>query len=461
MRDEDLLEALGSAIGPKVAGERAVVFCSHSVDAPHWRSLLAAAGTADVLVLAFDGSLLASLPSPPGTRSAAQLLADRHALLATLATDSPLSALVDRFDPDKRAALFITDPLDPLVTGSRPRIGAKHPSWSLFEHKSVVDVLWDSIGLPRAESAVYDEPGSLWRPVPPHGAEVVSAAQSYGAEPSAGGGDIRWSSARMPSPRVEPAGRRRIRVMPMLPGVPCRLHGLVLVDSTVAFIPLELLVPRRPADGTFLCAGTAPILVAQQRGLIELTRWTGEALRGRLRYRGGFSVDGILTQNGFRPTDLNTRVTSAFEAAPPPLRVAVHASALLAREGLTGVDAAGPGLTENVHRALNDAADLNLLTVIRRPTPLARRHVRWSDRGLEACRPDEAHGSVEVINGPRGTALRAQLSRKHLPIGVSPQESVVVALRVADELLGTGIGDLLAPPVGSGAAPPTQRSGTT
>lgn len=460
MRDESLLEALATAIQPKVTGERAVVFCSHSADEPHWRNLLAAAGAADVLVLAFDGNLLASLPSPPGTRSAAQLLADRHALLATLATESPLSALVDRFDPDRRAALFVTDPLEPLVTGSRPLIGAKHPSWSLFEHKSVVDVLWDSIGLPRAESVVYDEPASLWQPVSPPGTEIVTARQTCGAEPSAGGGDIRWSSAGMPSRRAESTGRRRIRVMPMLPGVPCRLHGLVLVESTVAFTPLELLVPRRPADGTFLCAGTAPMPVARQRDLIELTRWTGVALRRRLGYRGGFSVDGILTQSGFRPTDLNTRVTSAFEAAPPPLRVAVHASALLAREGLRAVDAAKPGLTESVHRALNDTTDLNLLAMIGQPVPLARRHVRWGDRGLEACRPDEAHGSVEVINGPRGTALRAQLARKHLPVGVSPQESVVVALRMADELLGTGIGDLQPPPIGSGAAP-TQRSGTT
>ncbi|MFG1657656.1 hypothetical protein ACGFIY_14105 [Micromonospora chersina] len=460
MRVDDLLKALATAIRPKVAGERAVVFCSHSADKLHWRHLLAAAGTADVLVLAFDGNLLAALPRPPGPRSAAQLLADRHALLATLATDSPLSALVNRFDPDRRVALLVTDPLDPPVTGSRPRIGAKHPSWSLFEHKSVVDVLWDSIGLPRAESVVYDEPASLWQPVLAPGIGIVSARQMCGAEPSAGGGDIRWSSAGIPSPQAESPGRRRIRVMPMIPGVPCRLHGLVLVESTVAFTPLELLVPRRPADGTFLCAGTAPMPVAQQRGLIELTRWTGEALRGRLGYRGGFSVDGILTQSGFRPTDLNTRVTSAFETAPPPLRVAVHASALLAREGLRGVDAAGPGLAENVHRALNDAAEINLLTVIRQPTPVARRHVRWRDRGLEACRPDEAHGSVEVINGPRGTALRAQLARKHLPIGVSPQESVVVALRAADELLGTGIGDLQPPPAGRSAAP-TRRSGAT
>ncbi|MEV4716667.1 hypothetical protein AB0J94_05655 [Micromonospora noduli] len=457
MRDEDLLDAVATAIRPKVAGEKAVVFCSHGADAVHWRHLLAAAKTADVLVLAFDDGL-AAFPSTPGIRTAAQLLAERHALLATLATASPLSALVDRFDPHKRATLLITDPLNPTVTGSRPRLGAKHPSWSFFEHKSVVDVLWDSIGLPRAESAVYDAPGTLCRPEPASNTDLVYAGQPYGAVPSAGGEDIRWSSASVPSPIVDPAGRQRVRIMPMLAGTPCRLHGVVLTDSTVAFTPLELLVPRRPADGTFLCTGTAPMPESQQPRLIELTRWMGEALRRRLGYCGGFSVDGILTKSGFRPTDLNTRVTSAFEAAPPPLRVAVHASALLAQAGLRGADAAG--LAEKAHRALNNAAHLTLLTVVKRPTPAARRDIRWSGLSLVACPPDEAHGSIEVTGGARGTVLRVRLGRDHLPADVSPQEVAVLAFRAADELLGTGLGDLQPPPVTGGAAP-TQRSGAT
>lgn len=457
MRDEDLLEAIGRAMRPKLAGEKTVVFCSHGADAPHWRHLLAAAQTDDVLVLAFDDSL-AALLSPSGNRTAAQLLADRHALLATLATDSPLSTLVDQFDPDWHAVLLITDPLNPPVTGGRPRLGGKHPSWSFFEHKSVVDVLWDSIGLARAESAVYDEPSTLWRELSPRGSDLVYAAQQHGEEPSAGGENIRWSSADSPRREDDTVRRRRVRVMPMLAGAPCRLHGVVLVGSTMAFTPLEILVPRRPADGAFLCAGTAPMPEFEQPPLLELTRSIGEALRDRLDYRGGFSVDGILTRDGFRPTDLNTRVTSAFESAPPPLRVAVHASALLAQAGLPGADAAG--LEKQAHHALNNAACLSLFTVVNGPAAPAMRPIRWNGPTLVPCAVEEAHGTIGIIAAPRGTVLRIRLRRQHLPAHLSPQEAAVLAFRVADELLGAGLGDLQPPPSARRAAP-TQRSGTT
>ena len=36
-------------------------------------------------------------------------------------------------------------------------------------------------------------------------------------------------------------------------------------------------------------------------------RGIGEALRGAVDYRGAFCVDGVLTNEGFRPTEVNTR----------------------------------------------------------------------------------------------------------------------------------------------------------
>lgn len=457
MRDEEFLGTIARATRPQFAGEKTVVFCSHGVDAPYWRDLLAAAGADDVLVLAFDDTL-ASLLDASSHRTAAQLLADRHALLATLATDSPLSTLVDQFDPARRAILLVTDPLNPTVTGSRRRLGGKHPSWGFFEHKSVVDVLWDTIGLVRAESAVYDAAGSLCRHLYPQGPDLVHALQPYGEEPSAGGEDIRWASAALLRRDDEAVRHGRLRIMPLLSGVPCRLHGVVLAEKTAAFTPLELLVPRRPADGTFLCAGTFPLPEPEQRPMVQLTRWIGEALRDRLAYRGGFSVDGILTRDGFRPTDLNTRVTSAFEAAPPPLRVAVHASALLARAGIPGVDAAG--LEERTHQVLNRAGYLTLLTIVRQPATAAMRPVCWSGPALVACAFEQAHGVLEITTGPRGTVLSVRLRRDRLPAELSAQEAAVVAFRAADDLLDTGLGHLQPPPRLLGAVP-GQRNGAT
>src|SRR3954471_20997855 len=100
---EDLAAAVSGALRNCVAGEMVVVFCSQQVDVPVWRQLLDSAGAGDSLVLPFDGPTLTDiLASAPG-RSAAQLLADRHSLLATLAEASPLSRLVGAFDPAERA----------------------------------------------------------------------------------------------------------------------------------------------------------------------------------------------------------------------------------------------------------------------------------------------------------------------------------------------------------------------
>ena len=67
--------------------------------------------------------------------------------------------------------------------------------------------------------------------------------------------------------------------------------------------------------------------------LLAMTQRLGSALREGLRYRGAFSIDGILTAEGFRPTDFNARLTSAIEAAPADLRVGLQLANLLAREG--------------------------------------------------------------------------------------------------------------------------------
>lgn len=395
-------------------------------------------------------------------------MADRHALLATLDEDSPLSRTVDRFDPAGQAVLLVTDPLDPPALGHRRHLGGKHPSWAMFEYKSVVDTLWDAIGLPRAESLVFDQPGTLLRPSGLGAADIVLAAQRRGDEPSAGGGDVRLLTGGASIPVGPMSLPQRIRAMPALAGLPCRVHGLVLPETTAAFPPLELLVPHRPDDGTFLCAGAWPLPASEQHELVELTRRLGEALRRRLAYRGGFSVDGILTAEGFRATDLNTRVTSAFDNAAPAARVPVHASALLARDDRTGVDA--PALAQLARDTFNGAHELILRTPVVSDVDPAEVPVRWTGTAITACTAVQSHGTIETAEGARGTVLTVRLHRERLPPGLTLQAAAVAAFGGADRLLGTQLGPLrqperhAAPPRPDGAAPhedpatPTGRS---
>lgn len=452
---DDVRGSLVRAFGQRLAGTKAVVICSQQADALEWRRLLATAGCTGVLVLAFDGPDLGPLLPSSCSRSAGQLITDRRSLIATLDGDSPSAGVVDRFDPDRQAVVLVTDPVDPPRLRRRRLFGAKHPSWSLCEHKSVVDTVWDVIGVPRAESLVFDQPTTLLRRTGLNALNVVLSAQRRGGQPSAGGADVRLLAASVCLPTGQTGIASRIRAMPVMAGLPCRLHGLVLPETTAVFPPLELLVPHRPSDGAFLCAGSWPLTGTYRQELTDLTQSLGDALRDHLAYRGGFSVDGILTAGGFRPTDLNTRVTSAFEDAPPALRVAVHASALLAREDQCGVDALA------LARLTGDSVQTGEL-VLRTPAPAATRSARlparWSGTALTACPAAEAHGVLQTASGARGMVLTIRLRHDGLPPDMALQAVAVAAFQAADLLLDTRLGELK-PPRAAPVAAPNQRSG--
>ena len=243
--------------------------------------------------------------------------------------------------------------------------------------------------------------------------------------------------------------------MPALAGLPCRLHGLVDPGSTAAFPPLELLVPRRAADGAFLCAGSIPLTGPGRAALTDLTRSLGDGLRDRLAYRGGFSVDGILTAGGFSTDGPQHVWFLRVEDAPPALRVAVHASALLAREDQAGVDTVA--LERLAQSVIRQGGDL----ILRTPAPAgpraARVPVRWNGTTLAASAGADAHGVVRTADGARGTVMTIRLQREHLPPDMALQAAAVAAFQAADLLLGTELGELEAPSVARAA--PNQRSG--
>ncbi|GIE91907.1 hypothetical protein [Actinoplanes regularis] len=441
-----MLDQVVAVLRRRLGSENVIVFCSQHEEVPAWEQLLKTAGVSSALVLAFDGPQLSPLLAHPSHREAGELVAARHALLGTLARRSPLAEMADDFDPARRAVLLVTDPLDPREVGDRHLFGAKHPSWSFVEHKSVVDTVWDVMGVDRAESVALDRPGTLLRPdgLAPTG--IVASWQRLGEAPVAGGSGIRTTLTEIDD------GRFRVRIMPHLTGRPCRLHGLTSADTTVVFPPLELLVPQRREGGSFLCAGAAPLSAPEQAPLTALTRRLGDQLRACLAYRGGFSVDGILTPDGFRPTDLNTRVTSALESLPATVRVAVHACALAARAGL--INLPGSTLGRYVAHAFRETGEL----LIRAPFPdndrVAREPVRWFGSTLISAGRTEPHGVIEVGPGARGAILTARLRHADLPEGLDCQAASIAVFEAADRLLGATYGPLKAP----GGADPQQAN---
>ncbi len=259
------------------------------------------ASQADVVVL-----------DPGHYESMTEELRDRPRFAANL-PDEALAA-IGRYDPDGEAVWL----LDPFVPDApllgRPVLGGRPAAWLALEDKLLAEDVWRSVGathapahvvtvdaaaLEKASAALDPGPGVVW---------AGDARDGFH-----GGGDLtRWVvSAADRAAALAFFGPRcdRVRVMPFLDGVPCSIHGFVLPDGTVAFRPVELAI-MRGAGRRFVYGGQGSTWdppEADREAMRELVRRTGEHLRRRVGYRGAFGIDGVMTCDGFRPTELNTR----------------------------------------------------------------------------------------------------------------------------------------------------------
>ena len=246
------------------------------------------------------------------------LATDAFRLHDRLVRDLPPDAVaaIERFDPDGRG-LFRTSPFvtsDEPVLG-RPVTGGRPRAFLALEDKLRADAVWAAAGV---EAAPY-------RVVPLEEDALAAATRElagalgavWSGEGFTGGGDyVRWVLDRDDRVRARAffAPRsERVRVMPFLDGVPCSIHGFVLPGGTAVLRPVEIAVLRDRAARTFAYAGLgtgwdpAP---DDREQLREIARRVGEHLRAAHGYRGAFGVDGVLTADGFRPTELNPRMSA-------------------------------------------------------------------------------------------------------------------------------------------------------
>jgi len=436
-----------ASIADLLPGTKIIAICGRADDAHAWRDLL---GPGRCLAVALDDA-----PREALFRGATDQLAWQHGTIAGLDGSGWLAPAADTFDPDNTAALVLPDPLDPPHAGTRRRLGRRPPAWRLFEDKTIVDALWDALGAPRARSIVADATADLGRlgALVDRGAGVVCSCQPIGAGPAAGGDGIWWWRHGQSPPTIPvEGGRCRVRLMPFLEGTPVRLHGFVLGRQVVAFPPMETVTLLRRDRGTFLCTGAVASL-GHRGDLVSRTTRIGAGLRDRLGYRGGFSVDGIVTADGFLPTDFNARLTSAMEAAPSELRVQLHAANLLARDG------AEPDVANVDHLADQVFADSGRFTLFgaatSAPTGGSRATaVRWAGRRLVVADGEPVDGRLALTRSARGWLLTATLASARLLPGGPVSRLAPEVFRLSDRVLGTDFGDLAPPPGADGASPP-------
>ncbi len=222
---------------------------------------------------------------------------------------------VDAFDPEGRARVLGQMFSRHGNLAGRPVFGARPTRWRDLEDKTVIDELWDEAGISHAPREVV--------PVPNAPAAAHRLANSLGTvwvadnkEGWHGAGEYtRWvrdEAETQPALEWFQEHADTVRVMPFLDGLPSSIHGFVTDTGVAVFNPVELLIYRRGDRPAFVYAGGAnfwdpPRSVHEE--MRACARVIGLLLEERMGYRGGFGIDGIATAKGFRPTELNPRLS--------------------------------------------------------------------------------------------------------------------------------------------------------
>ncbi|MEE8314891.1 MAG: hypothetical protein V3R91_11290 [Myxococcota bacterium] len=261
--------------------------------------------------------ILVGMPSVHG------LMEGIRAYEAALANLSDEAAhTVERYDPDNTALVLRQLTIGLRTIANRRVYGAKDPRWIAYEDKTIVDAMWDRLAVPRAPSRIV--PAKEW--------ELCEAAREldqgngtvWAADAREGwhGGSegLRWirdddRAAAQAAWFAEHS--HHVRVMPFLEGIPCSIHGMVFPDTVIAFRPVEQLTLSRPDDAKFKYSGCATFWDppdSDREEMRELARRAGNALRDEIGFRGTFTIDGVMTVDGFRPTELNPRFGAGLGA---------------------------------------------------------------------------------------------------------------------------------------------------
>lgn len=245
-------------------------------------------------------------------------------------TPEMLTAL-DRFDPDREAIVLGTLFTTGTEVCGRRLYGGRRLAWERLEDKTQVDWVWDAAGVARAPSLLVAPDRESLREA------VRSVDRGTGAACAGDARDGWWGGAaffrwiRTDDDEAESSAFfsehcERVRVMPFLEGIPCSIHGVVFPDTNIVFRPVEMLTLRKTGKSELQYSGLATYWDPPDRdrdAMRDIARRVGDTLRDRLDYRGAFTVDGVLTEDGFLPTELNPRpgagLTPQLAASGVPL----------------------------------------------------------------------------------------------------------------------------------------------
>lgn len=426
-----------------VAGRRFVVATDVLVAASHFAGQLRELGVEETLCLSAARGVGAVDPQDEeraillGTRGS-DLMGAIRAWIDVL-HDLPDEAhdAIDTFDPGGRALVVQSLFGESQRIAGRPVFGARPPAWVALEDKTLVDAIWDASGVARAPSRVVPVFDGALREA---AAELDEGRGTVWVADNrlgwhGGAQYLRW--VRGPDGvgdaiRFFDATAHRVRVMPFLDGIPCSIHGMVFDDHIAAFRPCEMVVLRRSDSPSLHYAGPASSWEPAQEDredMRAIARRVGAHLDRTVGYRGVFTVDGVMTSDGFRPTELNPRYGAAIDvlARGADLPLYLLHLAVIERPDL---DWRPHDLEEHVLAAAdgNPVAQGGMLVDVEVDGDV---ELALVDRDGELVPADGAEPDVLLQLGPSTTGAYLRVVLPHHPAGAPAAPGVVRALSAA------------------------------
>ena len=458
---ETTLEHYAAMVRGRISGRRWICTADVAVPAAHLANRLMGLGAEAVLVLGVSrGAGLPELVSgvellvvgrTDQPSDWMQAIHSAEARLQDLPADA--QARIDAFDPEGTARvigpLFSQEP----VVGGRRVLGARPASWRALEDKTIIDALWDAAGVPRAPAEVVDV-----------GAAVATAARLdqgdgtvWAADNTAG-----WHGGARGTRRVRDAREAaedaawfaeralQVRVMPFLEGVPCSIHGVVVDGAHLALRPMEMLVLRRVVDGRFHYAKAASFWdpgPADRADMRAFCRKVGRHLDQSVGYRGVFTIDGVMTRGGFRPTELNPRFGAALMPVSRSAPFSIYLLHLMIADGLA-LDWR-PADLERLLLGLADATRVggcNAMTERRIEEDTREGFVLEADGWRPAAEGEAPHATAVLGPAATGGIAIATLVPEQTPVGPPVGPRVAGLLSFLDGHWDLGIGGLVGAP---------------
>lgn len=369
-------------------------------------------------------------------------------LLANLPQDAWQT--VDAYDPDQTCRVLGTIFDDGRPVAGREKFGARPLSWRKLEDKTIIDDLWDAIGVQRSPSVVVETELDALKTA--HSELDEGAGTVWAADAKSGfhGGAAytRWVKTPAQQEEVYEAYKdvsERVRVMPFLEGIVCSIHGFVFAEDVAVLRPCEMLVFRKP-NGEFHYGRAATFWDPSDEDRNEMrsiARRVGEYLGANYDYRGAFTVDGVMTKDGFRPTELNPRFGAALGALARSIDL--HAPLL----NLVLVEEPSrdwrPREFEDLFLTAADSdRSGGTMAIFKKPFDETEKHDLFFDDQTFRFAQEGETPTATLTLGPHavGGIAFVVFDAESTPIGPSTAPRAAAALAFVDEEFSLGIGPL-------------------